>query len=241
LRTYKQFQFTDGQGVALKKIEWGEQFSVGVAILDDQHKQLIGMINCLIDNQEARVDSEPVADVLQTMTQYAAYHFKTEERLMEKFDYPQYASHQTAHTEFKAKTARFCMDAIAHKNALAGEVLTYLSAWLTHHILESDMKYKAFFAARMDNGLAKYNVYASCIACGELHPMNVSVAVENGPKTKHSVGQTYQGKELSPQLAELRERQIYCPKTGRQYPQKNDKQIFLIPVSAVGSECSETS
>lgn len=132
----------------MQKIEWGERFSVGVTTLDDQHKELIRMINFLIDNQDAGADSEPVADVLQNMTQYAGYHFGTEERLMEAYDYPQYSSHQTEHTEFKAKATRFCMDAIAHKNALAGDVLTYLSAWLTKHILESDMKYKAFFAAR---------------------------------------------------------------------------------------------
>jgi hemerythrin-like metal-binding protein len=220
----------------LKKIAWSERFSVGVAILDDQHKELIRMVNSLIDNQDAGADSEPVADVLQSMTQYAAYHFRTEERLLKEYNYPEYTSHQAEHTDFKTKTARFCMDAIAHKNALAGEVLTYLSAWLTNHILESDMKYKAFFAARMDNSLAKYNVYALCIACGELHPMDVSVTIENGPKTKHSVGQTYQGKDLSPQLAELKERRMYCPHTGRQYPQKNDNQIFLIPVSALRPE-----
>jgi hemerythrin len=139
----------------LKKIDWGERFSVGVALLDDQHKELIRMINSMIDNRDAGPDSEPIADVLQTMTQYAAYHFGTEERLMKEYNYPQSSSHQTEHTEFKAKTARFCIDAIAHKNALAGDVLTYLSAWLTNHILKSDMRYKAFFAARLDNGLAK--------------------------------------------------------------------------------------
>lgn len=83
----------------------------------------------------------------------------------------------------------------------------------------------------MDNTLAKYSVYALCIACGDLHSMDVSVAVENGPMTKHSIGQTYQGKDLSPQLAALRERRVYCPKTGRQYPQKNDHHIFLVPAS----------
>lgn len=133
----------------MKRMEWGERFTVGVAILDDQHKELIRIINSLVDCQHATADSEPVADVLQNMTQYAAHHFKTEERLLEEYDYPQYASHQAEHTAFKAKTARFCMDAIAHKNALAGDVLNYLSAWLTSHILESDMKYKEFFVARI--------------------------------------------------------------------------------------------
>ena len=190
------------------------------------------MINSLIDHRNAGADSEPVADALQAMTQYAAYHFGTEERLMKEYDYPEYSSQVAEHTDFKGRTAHFCMEAIAHKNALASDVLSYLSAWLITHILESDMRYKAFFAARMDKGLAKYNVYAVCIACGELHAMDVCVAVENGPKTKHSVGQTYQSKDLSPQLAELGERQIYCPKTGRQYPQKNYSQIFLIPAGA---------
>jgi hemerythrin-like metal-binding protein len=132
----------------LNRIEWAERFSVGVALLDDQHKELIRIINSLITYQHVAADSEEVGNVLQNMTQYAAYHFRTEERLLKQYDYPQYSSHQAEHTAFKAKTARFCLDAIARKNALAGEVLHYLSAWLTSHILQSDMEYKTFFAAK---------------------------------------------------------------------------------------------
>ena len=134
---------------SLKRIEWGERFSVGVAVLDEQHKELIRMINSLIDNQHAGADSEAMVDVLEKMTEYAAYHFRTEERLFSEYEYPQHASHNAEHTEFKTKAARFCMDAIAGKNGLAREVLRYLSAWLTSHILLSDMKYKPFFAAKI--------------------------------------------------------------------------------------------
>jgi hemerythrin len=103
----------------------------------------------LIDNQHAGAESEAMVDVLEKMTEYAAYHFRTEERLFTEYEYPQYASHNAEHTEFKTKAARFCMDAIARKNALAGEVFHYLSAWLMKHILVSDMKYKPFFAAKI--------------------------------------------------------------------------------------------
>lgn len=133
----------------MKRIEWGERFSVGVAVLDEQHKELIRMLNCLIDHPRAGADSEPMVDVLEKMTQYAAYHFRTEEQLFSEYEYPQYAAHNAEHTEFKTKAARFCMEAIARKNGLAGEVLHYLRAWLMNHILVSDMKYKPFFAAKI--------------------------------------------------------------------------------------------
>jgi hemerythrin-like metal-binding protein len=129
----------------MNKIRWDERFSVGIPKLDEQHKELAKMINYLIENRDCSADSEPIADVLDRMTRYAAYHFKTEERLMMEYHYPEYSSHEREHTKFKAKTAAFCMDAIRHEKALAVEVLTYLSNWLTSHILQSDMKYKPFF------------------------------------------------------------------------------------------------
>jgi hemerythrin len=45
--------------------------------LDEQHKELVKMINYLIENKDARANSEPIAEVLDRMTRYAAYHFQT--------------------------------------------------------------------------------------------------------------------------------------------------------------------
>jgi hemerythrin-like metal-binding protein len=134
--------------IIMKRIIWNQRFSVGNTKLDEQHKELARIINCLIENQDAGANSEPIAEVLERMTRYAAYHFQTEERLMMEHDYPDYSSHQMDHTEFKAKTAGFCVDAVRHKEALAREVLLYLKNWLMNHILKSDMKYKLFFNER---------------------------------------------------------------------------------------------
>jgi hemerythrin-like metal-binding protein len=129
----------------MTKIQWDERLSVGVKRLDEQHQELIRTINWLIDNSEAGDQSETVAEALDRMTRYADYHFKTEEQLMRQHGYPDYTSQEWEHTEFKTKTASFCMDAIAEKKALPRELLTYLRNWLADHILESDMKYKAYF------------------------------------------------------------------------------------------------
>ncbi len=80
--------------------------------------------------------------------------------------------------------------------------------------------------------MAKYNIFALCNACGDLHPMEIFVMLESGPTSKQSIGDRYRGRELPAELAALRDKRVYCPKLGRQYSQKNEKEIFLIPVES---------
>jgi hemerythrin len=142
LETGRQFPAVEE---IMSKIVWEERLSVGIQKLDQQHKELIKTINSLIEKENFDDDSEAIAEALDRMTRYADYHFKTEEQLMREHGYPDYASQEREHTEFKTKTANFCIDAIAQKQALPRELLTYLRNWVTHHILETDMKYKAYF------------------------------------------------------------------------------------------------
>jgi len=79
--------------------------------------------------------------------------------------------------------------------------------------------------------MPKYNVYALCNACGDLHPMEISVTLDDGPVEKQSIGDRYEAKDLPANLATLKDTRVQCPKTGRQYAQKNDKQIFLVPIN----------
>ena len=60
----------------MDEIVWQESFSVGVKDLDDQHKQLIKMINTLINQKDVKVNSETISDLLTELTKYAEDHFK---------------------------------------------------------------------------------------------------------------------------------------------------------------------
>ena len=127
---------------------WSEQFSVGVKKLDEQHQELFRIVNDLNENQDVIADATVVPDLLQRMAKYAGYHFKTEERIMLEYGYPEYASQVREHTEFKTQTARFCIDNIDGKTGVSGEMLDYLQNWLIKHILESDVKFKHFLVAQ---------------------------------------------------------------------------------------------
>ena len=60
----------------MEKIAWDESFSVGVRVLDAQHKQIVIMVNTLIEMNEAKVNSEIISDTLTKMTKYASDHLK---------------------------------------------------------------------------------------------------------------------------------------------------------------------
>ena len=129
----------------MEKIIWNESYSVGLAEIDKQHQNLIGMINQLIDAQGVSVRSELISDTLTNMTNYAMYHFRAEEDLMREHDYPQYDAHRQEHLGFVRKTAEMGTDVIDAKKTVPVALLSYLKNWLISHILESDMAYKGFF------------------------------------------------------------------------------------------------
>jgi len=129
----------------MEKIIWNENLSVGVAEIDRQHKQLVGILNQLLDMQGVTVASETISDTLTRMTDYADYHFNSEEGLMQKYAYPEFETHRKEHVAFMRKTAELAMGTMAYRQTIPTEVLDYLKNWLVEHIMVSDMKYKQFF------------------------------------------------------------------------------------------------
>ena len=75
----------------------------------------------------------------------------------------------------------------------------------------------------------QYNIFASCNKCGGVHETGISITIENGPIDKQSIGDFYNGKNLPKTLAGLANEAFSCPLTGRQFIQKDTKQIFLVP------------
>ena len=132
----------------MEKIIWNESFSVGIPLLDSQHMELIRIINKMIDAKDVKVGSETISEILLSMTNYAMFHFKTEEDFLREHGYPEFESHKKEHTGFRKQTLSFCMDTMDNKNTIPDEILAFLKDWLLHHILVSDMQYKEFFKSK---------------------------------------------------------------------------------------------
>ena len=129
----------------MEKITWNQSLSVGIEEIDRQHKQLVNMLNQLLVFDGVTVDSETISDTLTRMTDYADYHFNSEEHYMQEYGYPEYETHRKEHIEFMRKTAQFSLDTMEYKKTIPADMLEYLKTWVIEHILKSDMAYKPFF------------------------------------------------------------------------------------------------
>src|SRR5262245_7941350 len=81
----------------------------------------------------------------------------------------------------------------------------------------------------VSNSTAQYSILVSCNKCAQVHETGISITVEDGPHDKQSIGDFYGGKNLPKTLATLSSQSFPCPLTGRQFIQKDTKQIFLVP------------
>jgi len=132
----------------VETIQWKESYSVGNKLIDSQHKKLVKMLNTMIQNEDAGVDSEVISDVLSEMIEYAGSHFNYEEGYMEQIAYPELKMHKEEHKQFKLKAGHLCMATMKDETSVPEEILQFLFKWLINHILHSDMKYKTFYESK---------------------------------------------------------------------------------------------
>ena len=123
-------------------IIWQPGYSVKIAVLDSQHREIFEMINrlhwAIKENQQAQI----VGTILSEMTGYMYTHFKDEETLMQLHRYPDLQTHKESHEAFKRTTNELISKHLqTFYGDIASEVLEFLKTWWTNHIMGMDQKY----------------------------------------------------------------------------------------------------
>ncbi len=125
-------------------ITWDNSYSVGVALIDNQHKRLINIINELHDAMGAGKGKDVLGKVLHELIQYVNTHFKTEEEHMVKYHYPDYETHRYEHEKLTDEVKRFYDDFNSGKAVLSIQIMNFLRNWLMDHIVVKDKKFGKF-------------------------------------------------------------------------------------------------
>ncbi|MGA2448936.1 MAG: bacteriohemerythrin [Polyangiaceae bacterium] len=130
-------------------IEWdGPRFSVEVKRFDDDHREMIRLINDLHSAMKSGQARDILSSLTDKLADYAKLHIGDEETTMQRFGYPQLASHRQEHAEFAERVAEIRQQAQAGDVVSAIDLLEFLQAWLFNHILGTDRLYAPFFVAR---------------------------------------------------------------------------------------------
>jgi hemerythrin len=129
-------------------MEWNESFSVKVPAIDEQHRQLLVMINSLHEAMLAGGAPAKVRPVFNELVSYTRYHFSSEEKMLEAAAYPALEDHKTAHKSLVAQVGNFSDQIADGKSSTALKLMAFLKDWLTNHILQTDMRYSSHLVAR---------------------------------------------------------------------------------------------
>lgn len=127
-------------------MEWTPTMSVGVEILDDDHKKLFDMINSLIGKDNERVRSrDKLRNLLDELGDYTNVHFSREEEYMERCGYPDLDAHRDAHQNFVRQVQDLRRDfEESSEIMLRIDLILLLKDWLLDHIQATDQEYRPF-------------------------------------------------------------------------------------------------
>jgi len=127
-------------------IAWRNEYSVGVAEIDTQHKRLLELLNKVNalnpDRSSSAVRSGEVLRLLDSFNEYAAYHFLTEEGLMREHieASEDTVKHVVAHRSYWSIISTFKKRFEQGDEKVNGELVEYLNRWWINHILETDQQ-----------------------------------------------------------------------------------------------------
>jgi hemerythrin len=128
---------------------WTPELSVGVARLDEQHRELMARADALrrllaeddlVEEEAGRRGGPAALDLLRYLVEYVEEHFDEEERLMDEVAFPAREAHLDEHCRFEA-TLRRLVATFARTGAgpsLSAEVEREVCAWIRAHILSTD-------------------------------------------------------------------------------------------------------
>lgn len=125
-------------------LSWDDELSVGIESIDEDHKKLIALINTLQTAVMHPSGETYERQALKEVVDYTIYHFKREEELMLKYDYPDYEPHKKTHETMITKVNEF-MDAY-EKNSEGAicDLTLFLKSWLIKHIAGTDQEYSSY-------------------------------------------------------------------------------------------------
>lgn len=121
-------------------VKWEERYAVGIHLIDEQHKQLIELTNSLYlaCRQGESVAKEHFGDVLRSAVDYVAFHFSTEEQIMERISYPDFVKHKREHETFVKKVLGDWKEFEEGKSFVPQGFVRFLRDWILSHIAVSD-------------------------------------------------------------------------------------------------------
>lgn len=122
-------------------LKWSDDLDTGIAVIDDQHRQIVRMINQLDDAQRDSSKAE-VGQVIGSLVDYTVSHFAFEEAMLEEAGYVFTKAHIRVHQVFIKRVETY-RERFNQGEDITDELKGLLGRWLFSHIRNDDRNYVA--------------------------------------------------------------------------------------------------
>ena len=130
-------------------MSWGPKLIIGIDEIDNQHKELVSLINQLHKAMKMKKGRKISGEILTGLAEYTVYHFDHEKNIFEKYGYPGTEEHLKIHDDLVAQVLDFKTQFDEGSAALTMDLMDFLNSWLKDHILKTDTKYLPFLKEKM--------------------------------------------------------------------------------------------
>lgn len=122
--------------------EMDNSYLTGIKLIDDEHAKLFeigGRAYELLTNSFAIDKYDKIVAIIEELREYTVNHFRDEEEYMESINYKKMFTQKMEHAQFIKKIDEVDFNKLDHdQEQYLMDLLTFISKWLTGHILEKD-------------------------------------------------------------------------------------------------------
>ncbi len=120
-------------------IVWTDINDTGIAIIDQQHRGIVSIINSLFFFIRHKQGKEVLAPTIAMIEQYTKIHFATEEKLLKTAKYPDYEAHKRLHDALISRSITIGNE--SRRSEDPTRYLMFLKNWWLDHINKHDQIY----------------------------------------------------------------------------------------------------
>jgi hemerythrin-like metal-binding protein len=125
-------------------MEWSPQYEVGIRFMDGQHRQMLDLVNRVLEGAYQGKELEDLVAVLRDLVRLTEHHFRAEEMRMVELG-ADAEQHRSEHRDLM-ESLRFFTDRLDADKV--GKCSVFLRDWLLRHIESTDRNFAAFLRER---------------------------------------------------------------------------------------------
>jgi hemerythrin-like metal-binding protein len=129
-------------------LEWSHELSIGNNEIDEQHRELMNLLNTLQSSALEGADQAHLEKELEKLISHTALHFQEEERAMRAVGYPDVDRHTREHESLEGVALNFQRQFSEYRISLDDFLMRFLRNWLTEHIRTLDTDFGTYLTGK---------------------------------------------------------------------------------------------